>query len=65
MCTALVLKCRSVSVISIYGFFKLFNYTIVLTIKFPVLSRSLGGATLTINKCANARMENEIVKWQN
>ena len=65
MCTALVLKRRSVSVISIFGFFKLFNYRIVLTVKFPVLSRSLGDATQTIKKCANARMENEIVKRQN
>ena len=53
----------SVSVISIFGFFKLFNYRIVLTVKFPVLSRLLGVATQTIKKCANARME-EIVKWQ-
>ena len=60
MCTELVLKCRSVSVISIFGFFKLFNYRIVLTVKFPVLD-----ATQTIKKCAVARMENEIVKWQN
>ena len=37
MCTVLVLKCRSVGVISIFGFFKLFNYRIVLTVKFPVL----------------------------
>ena len=65
MCTALVLKCRSVGVISIDGFFKLFNYTIVLIVKFPVLSRSLGDATQTIKRCANARMENEIVKWKN
>ena len=65
MCTALVLKCRSVSVISILGVFKLFNYRIVLTVKFPVLSRSLDDATQTIKKCANTRMENEIVKWQN
>ena len=65
MRAALVLNCRSVSVISIFGFFKLFNYRIVLTVKFPVLSRSLGDAPQTIKKCANARMENEIVKWQN
>ena len=29
------------------------------------MSRSLGDATQTKKKCANARMENEIVKWQN